>query len=136
MHLFSFLLVCYTHPVGDLILHPIIIGGSTTWAIAQWLRNVFISYSAQKRFMEIPEINSKVLSVRLEFCDRFSSIRDERFFMFLTPVSVNPPPHISRDLRFLKSASSNKGEVKGRRRINSNQKLSVIWTIKVQSYCI
>lgn len=70
----------------------------------------------RREIMEIPEINSKVLSVRLEFCDRFSSLRYERFLIFLTPVSVNPPPHISRDLRFLKSA---KGGLK--KKINSNQ---------------
>jgi hypothetical protein len=62
--------------------------------------------------MEIPEINSKVLSVMLEFCERLSSIRDERSLIFFTPVSVSPPPQISRDLRFLKSDSSNNGEGK------------------------
>jgi hypothetical protein len=38
--------------------------------------------------MKIPEINSKVLSVRLEFCEILSSIRDERSLIFFTPVSV------------------------------------------------
>uniref|UniRef100_A0A2P2MLH9 Uncharacterized protein n=1 Tax=Rhizophora mucronata TaxID=61149 RepID=A0A2P2MLH9_RHIMU len=49
-----------------------------------------------------PEINSNVLSVRLQFWDRLSSDKDVRSFMFFTPASVNPPPHISSDCRFLK----------------------------------
>jgi hypothetical protein len=56
-----------------------------------------------KRNRKIPETNSNVLSVRLEFCDRFSSVREARSLIFITPASVNPPPHISRDWRFLKS---------------------------------
>lgn len=51
----------------------------------------------------LPEINSKVLSVRLEFCDRFNNVRDERSLIFFMPASVNHPPQISKDLRFLKS---------------------------------
>ena len=74
--------------------------------------------------MEIPEINSKVLSVRLEFCDKFSSLRYERFLIFLTPVSVSPPPHISRDLRFLKSGKGG-GEKK-----NKLIQISSLWTSK------
>ena len=50
----------------------------------------------------IPEIISNVLSVRLQFCDRFSSDRDERSLIFFTPASVNPPPHISKERKFLK----------------------------------
>ena len=52
----------------------------------------------------IPEINSKVLSVRLVFCDRFRTVRCTRSLIFFTPASVSPPPQISSDLRFLKSA--------------------------------
>jgi len=81
--------------------------------------------------MKIPEINSKVLSVRLEFCEILSSIRDERSLIFFTPVSVSPPPQISRDLRLLKSDSSNKEEEK-KERINLNQNLSMICKTKVQ----
>lgn len=53
--------------------------------------------------LKIPEITCKDLSVRLQFCDKFSHVRQTRSLRFLTPVSVNPPPHISRDWRFLKS---------------------------------
>lgn len=53
----------------------------------------------------LPEINSSVLSVRLEFCDKLRSVRDGRSFMFLTPASVNPPPHISSDCSFFRSAA-------------------------------
>lgn len=52
----------------------------------------------------IPEINSKVLSVRFVFCDRFRTVRCTRSLIFFTPASVSPPPQISSDLRFLKSA--------------------------------
>nr|GMC65138.1 hypothetical protein Iba_chr02dCG11390 [Ipomoea batatas] len=37
------------------------------------------------------------------FCDRFSTVKDERCFKFLMPSSVNPPPQMSSDWRFLKS---------------------------------
>lgn len=59
----------------------------------------------KSRSVFLPEINSSVLSVRLEFCDRLRSVRDERSFKFLTPASVNPPPHISSDCSFLRSVS-------------------------------
>lgn len=59
----------------------------------------------ESRIVFLPEINSSVLSVRLEFCDRLRRVRDERSFMFLTPVSVNPPPHISSDCSFFRSVS-------------------------------
>ena len=52
----------------------------------------------------IPEINSKVLSVRLVFCDRFRYVRRTRSLIFFTPASVSHPPQISSSLRFLKSA--------------------------------
>uniref|UniRef100_A0A2P2L7Y6 Uncharacterized protein MANES_14G119400 n=1 Tax=Rhizophora mucronata TaxID=61149 RepID=A0A2P2L7Y6_RHIMU len=52
----------------------------------------------------IPDIDSNVLSVKLQFCERFNTVRLVRCLIFLTPVSVNPPPQISRDWRFFKSA--------------------------------
>lgn len=68
---------------------------------------IFKRATAEKQINEekqkIPEANSNVLSVRLQFCDRFSSFREARSLIFFTPASVNPPPHISRDWRFLKS---------------------------------
>lgn len=47
---------------------------------------------------------SRARSVRLLFWERFSRVRDVRSFMFLTPASVNNPPHSSSDSSFLKSA--------------------------------
>lgn len=54
------------------------------------------------RVTAIPEIISSVLSVKLQFWDRFKSDRDERSLIFFTPASVNPPPHISKKRKFLK----------------------------------
>nr|AFK48637.1 unknown [Lotus japonicus] len=49
-----------------------------------------------------PEISSNVVSVRLQFCDKFKHVREESSLIFLAPSSANSPPHISSDLRFLK----------------------------------
>lgn len=49
-----------------------------------------------------PEINSNVLSVRWQFCERFKKIKDARSLMFITPTSVSDPPHTSSDRRFFK----------------------------------
>jgi hypothetical protein len=53
---------------------------------------------------KIPEINSRVLSVNLQFWERFSCVRETISLIFFTPASVNNPPHISRDCRFLNAA--------------------------------
>lgn len=54
-------------------------------------------------FIKIPEIDSKLLSVRWWFWERFRHVKDARSLIFFTPASVNPPPQISRDCRFLKA---------------------------------
>lgn len=75
---------------------------------------------------EVPEISSKVLSVRLPFCDRLSTIKEERSLMFFTPASVNPPPHISRDCRFLKSGHT-KYEKGVRWRTQISKTYELVW---------
>lgn len=59
-------------------------------------------FETKQRSANIPEINSRVVSVRLQFCDKFKLFRDESSLIFFTPSSVNSPPHISSNLRFLK----------------------------------
>lgn len=51
----------------------------------------------------LPDISSKVLSVRLAFWERLRSVRALSSLIFFTPTSVIDPPHASRDSRFLKS---------------------------------
>lgn len=59
----------------------------------------------KQRNATVPEINSRVLSVRLLFCDKFKQTREESSLIFFTPASVKAPPHISKDLKFLNSVS-------------------------------
>lgn len=74
--------------------------------------NTTTSLGEEKRRRNIPESNSKDLFVRLQFCERFSSVKEGRSLIFFTPASVKPPPHISRDWRFLKPVSHEKRSCK------------------------
>ena len=86
---------------------------NTEWVTERHTENVGLFMNLDG----VPETNSKVLSVRLQFWERLSTIKEDRSLMFFTPASVNPPPHISRDCRFLKSGQTKHGSEKWRTRI-------------------
>ncbi|RDX69411.1 hypothetical protein CR513_51483, partial [Mucuna pruriens] len=64
------------------------------------LKKFFSVFKCCSPELVIPEFET-FKEIKL-FCDKFKHVRDERSLIFFTPSSVNPPPHISSNLRFLK----------------------------------